>query len=81
MTAEQECSHKVIQTHFRLEKRNRVRKGIVPRNSGLLWEAVSIAKDTGMSEIPELLHLKGVAVEGPLMPDTFAKFFQTKIIG
>ena len=70
---------KVIQTHFGLEKKNRVRKGIVPGNSGSLWKAVSIAKNIGTSEIPELLHLEGVAVEGPLVPDTFAKFFQTKI--
>ena len=26
-----------------------------------------------------MLHLEGVAVEGALMPDTFAKFCQTKI--
>ena len=48
---------KVIRTHFRLEKINRVRKGIVPGNSGLLWKAISIAKSIDTFEIPEMLHL------------------------
>ena len=39
---------KAIRNHFRLEKRKKVRKGIVPGNSASLWKAVNLAKDLGI---------------------------------
>ena len=65
--------------NFRVAKRNRVRKGIIPGNSASLWKAVNIAKDLGVSAVPDLLYLNGVEVGDGLIPDTFAQFFQSKI--
>ena len=70
---------KNIRTHFRFEKRKRVRKRIVPGNSGSLWKAVNIAKDVGVCGIPDRLHLRGVPVGDGLIPDTFADFFESKV--
>ena len=62
---------KTIRTHFRLEKRKGLRKGIVPGNSSSLWKAVNLAKDLGMGGIPEQMHLGGVLVRDGLVPDVF----------
>ena len=66
---------KTIRNHFRLEKRKRVRKGIVPGNSSSLWKAVNLAKDLGIDGIPEQMHMNGILIGDGLVPDYFAEFF------
>ena len=46
-----------IKTIYFTQKRNSVRKGIVPGNSKSLWSAVKIYKDTGTNEIPSNMYL------------------------
>ena len=41
----------------------------MPGNSSSLWKAVTMAKDEGMSGIPEQLHHGGVLVRDGLVPD------------
>ena len=62
-----------------MEKRNRVRKGIIPGNSASLWKVVNIAKDLGVSVVPDHFHLKVVVAGDGLIPDTFAHFFESKV--
>ena len=41
-----------------MNKRRRVRKGIIPGNSKSLWKAVNIAKDVNSNEIPTKMLVK-----------------------
>ena len=67
---------KKIRTHFRFEKRKRVRKGIIPGNSSSLWKAVNIANDVGVGGVADRLHLRGVPIGDGLIPYTFADFYE-----
>ena len=59
-----------------VNKRKRLRKGIMPGNSSSLWNVVSMAKHDGLSHlsgIPEQLHHDGgVLVGDGLVPYSFA---------
>ena len=70
---------KTTKTHFRLEKRKRMRKGIVPRNTSNHLKVVNIAKDVGGSGVLNHLHLQGVLIGDSLIFDTFVVFFESKI--
>ena len=66
--------------HFYLAKKKAiVRKGILPGNNKSLWTAVNIAKDIGTPDIPNNMFLKGVAVSGDKIADSFAEFFDEKV--
>ena len=68
-----------IKYHFNLNKRMRVRKGIIPGNSRSLWKAINIAKDINSNEIPVRMFEGGVEVEIDQLSDRFAEHFQQKI--
>jgi hypothetical protein len=73
---------KSIRLFFRSEKCKFVRKGIIPGNSKTLWRAVSIAKDINIAaDVPDSLSLHGVPVQQDNLADTFANFFNDKVLG
>jgi hypothetical protein len=73
---------KSIRLFFRSEKCKFVRKGIIPGNSKTLWRAVSIAKDINIAaDAPDSLSLHGVPVQQDNLADTFANFFNDKVLG
>ena len=47
-----------IKKHFTIQKRNRVRKGIIPGNSKTLRKAIATAKDKNMEDLPKQMYLK-----------------------
>ena len=51
-----------IINHFHFEKRNSIRRKIVPGNSKSLWKAVNIANDNGVCTLPDCMTLEGRAV-------------------
>ena len=48
-----------IRNHFYFEKRNNVRRKIIPCNSKSLWSAVKSSKDIGANIIPVSMTLGG----------------------
>ncbi len=68
-----------IRTHYRTQKRNSVRRVIIPGNTKSLWTAVKIAKDLNNEAIPSPLFHNGEEINPPQIPEAFADFFDTKI--
>ena len=48
-----------IKRHFLNEKKSKVRQGIKPGNNKTLWEAVKIAKDQHIDDLPDQMNLDG----------------------
>ena len=51
-----------IKNHFVMNKRLKVRKGIIPGNSKSLWKAVKLAKDVNTNELPSKMFHNGVLI-------------------
>ena len=68
-----------IVTHFRSNKRNKIRNKIIPGSSKSLWNAVNSAHDTGTNSLPDCMKLGGVQVEGHERSEVFARFFENKV--
>ena len=68
-----------IRTHYRTQKRNSVRRVIIPGNTKSLWTAVNIAKDLNNEAIPTPLFNNGNEINPPQIPEAFADYFDTKI--
>ena len=47
-----------IRTHFKNEKRSKVRQEIIPSNNKTLWEAVKIAKDFNIDDLPDQMTIQ-----------------------
>ena len=48
-----------IKTYYRNEKKFKVRQGIKPGNNKTLWEAVKIAKDQNIADLPDQMNQDG----------------------
>ena len=70
---------KEIRSHFHTQRSKDVRRSIVPGNSQSLWKAVKIARDVNTSVLPNQLYLEDVIVNANDQPDTFARFFDSKV--
>ena len=68
-----------IKSHYIMNKRKRVRKGIVPGDSKSLWKAVNIARDKNSDEIPSKMFKNAVEVDENEIPESFAEYFASKI--
>ena len=68
-----------IRKHFYFEKRNNVRRYIVPGNCKWLWNAVNASKDNGTNPIPNCMTRGGVPVCEHGRPESFALFFEGKV--
>ena len=62
-----------------MNKRNRVRKGIIPGNSKSLWKAVKLAKDVNSNEISSKMYREGNEIVEDEVAENFAEFFENKI--
>ena len=71
--------NKEIKDHFIMNKRKRVRKGIIPGNNKSLWKAVNVAKDLNHDQMPLRMCLNGVEISDHELPDCFADYFEAKI--
>ena len=70
---------KEIKDHFVMNKRNRVRKGIIPGNSKSLWKAVKLAKDVNSNEISSKMYREGNEIVEDEVAENFTEFFENKI--
>ena len=52
---------------------------ITPGNSKSLWQAVKLAKNFGITHIPDLMTLGGVEISGQDISHGFANFFDKKV--
>ena len=68
-----------IKNHFRFQKRNNIRRKIVPGNSKSLWKAVNEAYDNGASTLPDCMTLDGKVIGEHERSDCFANFFENKV--
>ena len=68
-----------IKTHFRNEKKFRIRKGIKPGNNKTLWEAVKLAKDLNIVDLPDQMNLDGTPIPNEDLAEAFAKMFEKSI--
>ena len=68
-----------IKNHYRMNKRMRVRKGIIPGNTKSLWKAVKVAKDTNVEDIPSKMFKGDMEIETDQISDCFADYFCEKI--
>ena len=71
--------NKEIKDHFVMNKRTRVRKGIIPGNNKSIWKAVNIAKDLNHDHMPPRMYNNRVEVAEDELPDCFADHFEGKI--
>jgi hypothetical protein len=72
---------KEIRGHFNRRKSRAVRNSIVPGNTRSLWKAVKIARDVNTSFLPKILYEKEQEIPYKLIPESFGKFFDEKILG
>ena len=68
-----------VRRFFRTQKRNSIRRKIVPNNSKTLWDAVKTAKNLNLAQIPENLTLTDIKVPQKCIPEAFACFFSEKV--
>ena len=73
--------NKEIKDHYIMNKRMRVRKGIIPGNNKSLWKAVNVAKDLNHDLMPLRMYYNGVEIPEQELPDCFAEYFEAKING
>ena len=70
-----------IKKHYYLQKRKKIRRGILPGNSKSLWSAVRIAKDQNIEGFPKIIFQNGIKIPEKNIPDTVATFFDNKVRG
>ena len=68
-----------IKTFYFSQKRNEVRKNILPGNSRSLWSAVNMAKDIGSNEIPSNMYYSDKRIPDGEVANCFAAFFEEKV--
>ena len=68
-----------IKQHYSYEKHKKVRGGILPGNSKLLWAAACISKDQNLESFPSTLHNNGIKLTEVNVPDDVASFFDNKL--
>ena len=68
-----------IRNHFYFEKRNNIRRKIIPSNSKSLWSAVKTSKDMAASFLPASMTLGGKKINEHERSNCFATYFEEKI--
>ena len=68
-----------IKYHFANETKSKVRQGIKPGNNKTLWDAVKIAKNLNIEELPDQMNLHGVPISNEVLAEEFANMFEKKI--
>ena len=68
-----------IKNHFTNETRAKVRQGIKPGNNKTLWDAVKIAKDQNIEDLPDKMNLNGKSIANNNLAEAFADMFEKKV--
>ena len=68
-----------IKHHFHNIKSNNIRRKILPGNSKSLWDAVNIAKDVNMQQMPHKMYRNNNLIDPDNLSDEFANFFKDKV--
>ena len=71
-------NHEIKNFYFG-QKKQRVRRGLVPSNSKTLWDAVRIAMDLNVESIPNTMFSHNIEIQRTNLPDLFACFFNNKV--
>ena len=72
--------NKYIKNFYYEERRQHVRKKIIPGNNKSLWDAVKIAKDIEPTPLPTTVSKEGINYTGGDVPVAFSNFFKSKIV-
>ena len=70
---------KSIRNYHYEQRKNLIRRKIVPGNNKSLWDAVKIAKDIEPTPLPETLLEDGKPYNRQEAPSAFATFFKSKV--
>ena len=68
-----------IRHHFQSQKTNSIRRKIIPGNSKSLWDAVKLAKNINIQQLPRKMFKDGSLLKEENLPDEFAEFFKSKV--
>ena len=68
-----------IKNHYFEERKQNVRRKIVPGNNKSLWDAVKIARDIEPTPLPAKINKGGTIYDRNDAPEAFADFFKHKI--
>ena len=68
-----------ISHHFQSLKTQSVRRKITPGNSKSLWDAVKLAKNINIQQMPQKMFKNNVPIDDENLPDEFAEFFKSKV--
>ena len=68
-----------IKQFFTNQRRSSIQRSILPNNSKSLWQAVKIAKNLQISNLPKEMYCNDLLIPKLEMPDVFADYFVKKI--
>ena len=68
-----------IRHHFQSIKTKSIRRKITPGNSKSLWDAVKIAKNVNITQLPEKMFKNNVQIKTEDLSNEFAEFFKSKV--
>ena len=68
-----------IRHHFRSLKTKSIRRKITPGNSKSLWDAVRLAKNVNIQQLPQKMFKDNINIKNEDLPDEFANFFKSKV--
>ena len=68
-----------IRHHFQSLKTQSLRRKITPGNSKSLWDAVKLAKNINIQQMPQQMFKNNVPINDENLPDEFAEFFKLKV--
>jgi hypothetical protein len=71
--------NRYIKNHYYEERKQHVRKKIIPGNNKSLWDAVKIAKDIEPTPLPTTVNKGGSEYSGKDVLEAFSKFFKSKV--
>jgi hypothetical protein len=72
--------NKYIKSFYFEERKQHVRKKIIPGNNKSLWDAVKIAKDIEPTPLPTTVTKGGLNYSGKDVPAAFSSFLKSKIV-
>ena len=67
-----------IRHHFRSLKTKSIRRKITPGNSKSLWDAVRLAKNVNIQQLPQKMFKDNINIKNEDLPDEFANFLNPK---
>ena len=70
---------KDIRHYYYNKKKNSVRNKIIPNNTKSVWDAVKLAKNLNVQNLPEKMSFNGEWTDLNQLPDIFANHFKSKV--